>query len=183
MHRHAYGAPNVRNTAKITKHTKMWRTLSEADFDLGRESRGPSARARARARARALSSKKVPGFPRWETLGQKFANLLLICAQWSHLGRGIFQLSGDRVTHMGALSVADFNLRRESRGPSARARARARARAFVKKSVPSFSRWGSLGQKLQICCSDVPNGHIWVVVFFIFFRDRVTRPGPLTGMG
>ena len=67
------------------------------------------------------------------------------------------------------LSVADFNLRRESRGPSARARARARARAFVKKKVSPVSPGGEASDKnLQICCSDVPNGHIWVVVFFIF---------------
>ena len=100
VHRRANPTPNALHATKCTQYTKIHRPLSVADFNLRRESRGPSARARARA----FVKKSVPSFSRWGSLGQKFANLLLRCAQWTHLGSGIFHFFRDRVTHPGPLT-------------------------------------------------------------------------------
>ncbi len=72
-------------------------------LDFGRaKPADPSARARARARARYLK-KHAARFAMRESLEQKFANLLLRCAQWTNLCGGIFPFLGDRVTHTGPL--------------------------------------------------------------------------------
>ena len=88
VHRRAYRTPNAPNATKCIQYTKIPRPLSVADFNLRRESRGPSARARA------FVKKFVSSFPRWKRLEHKFANLLLRCAQWTHLGSGILHFFG-----------------------------------------------------------------------------------------
>ena len=100
VHRHARCVPKALNIPKCTTYAKC-RHLSVAAFTLG--ARSP----RTRPRARALSSKKYPGSPRWEDLEQKFANLLLSCAQWTHPGRGIFQYFGDQVTQVGPVMICE----------------------------------------------------------------------------
>ena len=55
-------------------------------LDFGRaKPADPSARARARARARYLKKPRRPFSPT-ESLEQKIANVLLMCAQWTNLG-------------------------------------------------------------------------------------------------
>ena len=57
VHRRANPTPNALHATKCTQYTKIHRPLSVADFNLRRESRGPSARARALS-----SKKKCPQF-------------------------------------------------------------------------------------------------------------------------
>ena len=97
VHRRANPTPNALHATKCTQYTKIHRPLSVADFNLRRESRGPSARARFR-------QKKCPQFFPVGKPRTKFANLLLRCAQWTHLGSGIFHFFRDRVTHPGPLT-------------------------------------------------------------------------------
>ncbi len=63
VHRRAYRTPNALNATGFIQYTKIQRPLSVADFNLRRESRGPSARARARARARFRQKKCLQFLP------------------------------------------------------------------------------------------------------------------------
>ncbi len=90
-HRHARCVPKALNApmcAQYTKCTKYakWRNLSVAALILGAR----SPRTRPRARARAILKNHATHFSPTEILEQKFDNLLLMCAQWTHLGGVIF---------------------------------------------------------------------------------------------
>ena len=88
-------------------------------LDFGRaKPADPSARARARARARYLK-KRAASFSTRESLGQKFGNLLLMCAQWTNLGGVIFQFFENCLENIEQIlepGGSQEEVRRKSRG-------------------------------------------------------------------